>query len=264
MKKRNTQRHAVRSLEDVSLPLIASIVGSLLVIAAAFLPWSYPKPDQNWLERLFSLDAEVGPRLSGFDFGFGQSAAFTAGVAAIVVVVLATTGLAPRTLSYITGFFSLIAAYHVMNALREVATGELWWIEDGDLRSQPAAEATWDTFVALSQNGYGLLLAAVASLVALGSAVELILVVAGTGSVSKGGFAESDTIRWLMRVSLAFVCGLVWVAAWWWATLVFAAASLAIWVVAGRSLADMNLRSAVHPLVAVIGILSALHSFVYR
>lgn len=248
----------------MSAALVASVVGSLLVTVAAFLPWSYPKPDQNWLERLLSFDVEAGPRLSGIDFGFGQSAAFTAGVAVVLVIIVAATGVAPRALACSAGVFSAVAAYHVMNALREVATGELWWIENGDLRSQSAADATWDTFVALTQNGYGLVLAVVSSLIALGATVEIILMVTGAGSVVKSGFAESDIVRLLMRVSVVFVVGLVWVAAWWWATLLFAVIALAVWLGTGRSLTDISLSSAVHPLIAVVGILSALHSFVYR
>lgn len=262
--RRSTNRQGLRSTSEIGPALSIALASLVLVAVSGFLPWSYPKPDQNWLERLFSLDVEVGPRMSGFEVGFGQSAAFTAGVALLFILVGAATGAFPRALTSMAILFSILAAYHVLNGFRDVARGELWWLENDDLRSRPASEATWETFVAMAQNAYGVLAGTVAVLVACGASAELLAMANGAGSIGRSTFDDSEWKRLSVKVSIAFVLGFVWIGTWWWATFALSAVSLVVWIASGRRFDELTARSAVAPIVALGGLVSAMHAFFYR
>lgn len=257
-------RTGIASKDDVSITLLLAVGALVLSMISIFLPWSYPVPDQRWWEKLLSFEIETGPRLSGIDFGFGKSAAFTAGLAILAILITAISGVVPKVFSAIAFFFALMSSYHVMNAFREVTNGELWWIENDELRTMPAAQATWDTFIAMLQNGYGLAIAVLASLTAVGATAELINVAVGSRSVAKTKFREPEALRLSIRVACALTLGFVWTGPWWWATLTFAIVTAALWLVSGNRFDSLTMRTAVVPVISVVGLLSALHSFIYR
>lgn len=262
--KAQPPRKGISSRDDLSLTAILTLSALALSMISVFLPWEYPVPDQRWWEKLLSFEVEVGPRLSGIDIGFGKPAAFAAGLAVIAILITALTGLRPKVFSGAACVFSVISGYHVLNAFREVANGELWTIENDEISTIPATSATWETFTAMMQNGYGLALAIVASLIAIGASAELFNVAVGSASVAKAKFREPEVLRLSLRVGCTLTLGMVWVGTWWWATLAFAIVTGVLWLVSGNRFESLSLRTGVVPIISVVGLLSALHSFVYN
>lgn len=254
---------AVRQFIALGPTTIAALAASALLLTSVFLPWMSPLPSADIIDQFLNSEISTFPQITGLDFDVGRAAAFSAGLTLFALVAFAAFGLAAKILSVLATVFACFSAYKVCTAFKEIINGDLWQVGGEPVVSyQYAPTATFDTLQTLIQNGYGMLIAVIASIIVVATTSQL-----AVHALSKMPIQTShpkiEMISVGLRICTTATIMFTWAKAWWWATGLFAFGTLALWLMSDERRYLFTYKKALPAVVATIGIIGGLHAFIY-